>query len=135
MADVPPARRDALRRFAYALPAAAWAGVLLAMAVARDLGPLEDVQVVAHQDLTGHLVEYVVLGALVAFALLRATLHTPLEAFLVTVFASAAYGLLLEALQAFVPERTASVADALMNTVGALLGAAIAIYVIARHKG
>jgi len=109
--------------------------VLLATALARDLGPLEDVQVVAHQDLAGHLVEYVVLGALVALALLRTTGYTPLEAFLVTVFVSAAYGLLLEGLQAFVPGRTASTADAVMNTLGALIGGAISIYVISRHKG
>ena len=135
MAETPTARREALRRLAYALPAMAWASVLLAMALTRNLGPLEEVQVVAHQDLAGHLVEYVVLGALVALALLRTTGHTPLEAFLVTVFLSAAYGLLLEGLQALVPERTASVADALMNTLGALIGGAISTYVIARHKG
>ena len=135
MAEVPPARRETLRKLAYLVPAAAWAGVLLSMAVARDLGPLEDVQVVAHQDLAGHLVEYVVLGALVALALLRTTGYTPLEAFLVTVFLSAAYGLLLEGLQTMVPGRTASVEDALMNTAGALIGGAISIYVIARHKG
>ncbi len=132
---MPPARREALRRLAYLLPVAVWAGILLSMAVSRDLGPLEDVQVVAHQDLAGHLVEYVVLGALVALALLRTTSYTPLEAFLVTVFLSAAYGLLLEGLQAFVPERTASAADAAMNTLGALVGGAISIYVISRHKG
>ena len=135
MARTSPARREALGRYAYALPAALWAGVLLATALARDLGPLEDVQVVAHQDLAGHLVEYVVLGALVALALLRTTGYTPLEAFLVTVFVSAAYGLLLEGLQAFVPGRTASTADAVMNTLGALIGGAISIYVISRHKG
>jgi VanZ family protein len=129
-----PATRARLLRLAYALPAAAWAGVLLATAVAHDLGPLEEMQVVAHQDLAGHFVEYVVLGALIAFALMHATDQTPLEAFLVTVALGALYGLMLEGLQLFLPWRTASASDALANTLGTLMGAGISIYVIATRR-
>lgn len=129
-----PAKSARLLRLAYALPAVAWACVLLAMAVVRDLGPLEDVQVVAHQDIAGHFIEYVVLGALIAFALMHATAQTPLEAFLVTVALGAVYGLLLEAVQLFLPWRTASASDAVANTLGAVMGAAISIYVIATRR-
>jgi VanZ family protein len=132
-----PARslsRERLLRLAYVLPAGVWAVVLLAMAVARDLGPLDQMQVVAHQDLAGHFVEYVVLGALLAFALMHATDQTPLEAFLVTVALGALYGLLLEGVQLFLPWRTASASDAVANTLGAVLGAAISIYVIATRR-
>lgn len=129
-----PGTRARLLRIAYVLPAVAWACVLLAMAVAHDLGPLEEMQVVAHQDVAGHFVEYVVLGALIAFALMHATAQTPLEAFLVTVAVGAAYGLLLEGVQLFLPWRTASASDAMANTLGAVMGAAISIYVIATRR-
>jgi VanZ family protein len=116
------------RAYLYAAPAAVWAGVLLALALARDLGPLETVQIVPQQDKLYHFVEYFVLAALIAFALVRTGRWVPLERFLLTVSLSALYGLLLEALQAFVPGRSASALDAVANTLGAIVGAAILLW-------
>jgi len=116
------------RAYLYAVAPAAWAGVLLAMALARDLGPLEDVSLVPQQDKLYHFVEYLVLAALIAFALVRTGRWVPLERFLLTVSLSALYGLLLEALQAFVPGRSASALDAVADTLGAIAGAALLLW-------
>lgn len=98
------------------------------MALARDLGPLESVKIVPQQDKLYHFAEYLVLAALIAFALAGTGRWVPLERFLLTVSLSALYGLLLEALQAFVPGRSASALDAVANTLGAVVGAAIILW-------
>jgi len=98
------------------------------MALARNLGPLEEVQLVPQQDKLYHFVEYLVLAALIAFALAKTGRWMPLERFLLTVSLSALYGLLLEALQAFVPGRSASAMDAVANTLGAIVGAALLLW-------
>ena len=58
------------RFFIYALPAAIWAGMLLALAIASNLGPIEDVDVVPQQDKFAHFLEYFILAFLTAFALI-----------------------------------------------------------------
>ena len=102
--------------------------MLLALAVARNLGPLEAVQIVPQQDKLYHFVEYLVLATLIVLALSRTGRWVPVERFLLTVSLSALYGLLLEAMQAFVPGRTASALDAVANTLGAIAGAALLLW-------
>ena len=128
MAIATAAGRVRWRAYLYAAPAAVWAGVLLALAVARNLGPLEAVQIVPQQDKLYHFVEYLVLAALIVLALSRTGRWVPVERFLLTVSLSALYGLLLEAMQAFVPGRTASALDAVANTLGAVVGAALLLW-------
>ena len=114
------------RVYLYGVPAMAWAALLLATAVARDLGPIEDIDVVPSQDKLVHFLEYLVLAFLAFFALVRGT-HRSREWQMWTAFlAAAAYGVFLELLQMGVPGRETSALDMAANTLGALAGAFVA---------
>jgi len=110
------------RVYVLGLPAMAWGAILMATALAPSLGPIEDIDIVSHQDKIVHLLEYVVLAVLTSFALLRGT-RRPVEwIWRVTLASVAAYGVLLEVLQVLVPERDFSPLDLAANVLGALLG-------------
>jgi VanZ family protein len=71
---------------------------------------------------SAHLIEYAILGALACRA--QAPPHTrmPRSLALRTLAACAAYALLDEAHQSFVPSRTGSIVDVLVDTTGATIG-------------
>ena len=124
------ALRESVRWRVYllSLPAQVWAGIMLAMAITPDLGPLEGVHLFEHQDKVFHLVEYAVLSNLIAFAVIRGTDLERGDQLKVSFIVPAVYGVLLEALQPLVPYRDASGIDAIANVLGAALGAALAVY-------
>ncbi len=138
MAEAEGDARGRLRRYAYAIPAAVWAGLLLGLAIAEDLGALEPMEIVANQDKAYHFLEYLVLAALTYFALSRTTDWWVQERFFATIVASTLYGIFLEIVQAFLPYRSPSALDVLANTLGAVVGAAITIRLMReewRRKG
>jgi VanZ family protein len=112
------------------LPAQVWAGIMLAMAITPDLGPLENVHLFEQQDKAYHFVEYVVLSNLIAFSLIRGTDLEKGDQLKVSFLVPAVYGVLLEALQPLVPFRDASGLDALANILGAAIGATLAVYLL-----
>jgi VanZ family protein len=114
------------RVYQYGLPAMGWGVFLMVTALSRNLGPIDDIDIIDHQDKAIHFVQYLVLAFLTFFALVRGTrrdrgwqLHT-------TIGAVAAYGIALELLQLAVPERDMSMLDMLANTAGAIVGAYLA---------
>ena len=110
------------RVYLYGLPAMAWGAFLLAAAVAPSLGPIEDIDIVPHQDKLLHLAEYLVLAMLTVLALVKGTRRSRTWIVQATFMSVAAYGALLEALQVLVPERDASYWDLAFNILGALAG-------------
>jgi VanZ family protein len=110
------------RVYLYGLPAMAWGAFLMAAALAPSLGPIEDIDVMPHQDKLFHFVEYLVLAMLTALALVRGTRRSREWVLRTTLIAVAAYGVLLEVLQVLVPERDFSLADLAFNLLGALVG-------------
>ncbi len=114
----------------HALPAAIWAGMLLAIAIATSLGPLEDVDVVPQQDKFGHFLEYFVLAFLTAFALIRGTRRSRDWQLRMAIIFPVLYGIMLELIQIAVPERDMSVLDIAANVLGALVGAYVAMYML-----
>jgi VanZ family protein len=84
-------------------------------------------------DKLAHLIEYAVLAVLVTAGLARAGLGA-VTAGLWAVVVGSAYGLTDEIHQAFVPHRSADVRDWVADTLGALLGAALAVAFLRRRK-
>jgi len=110
------------RVYVLGLPAMVWGAILMATALAPSLGPIEDIDIVSHQDKISHLFEYVVLAVLTSFALLRGTRRPADWIWRATLASVAAYGVLLEVLQVLVPERDFSPLDLAANVLGAVLG-------------
>ena len=118
------------RVYAHGLPAAVWGGVLLALSVTSNLGPIEDVDIIAHQDKVLHFLEYFILAALAAFGLVRGTKRPREWQMRTAILFPAAYGVVLELLQLLVPERDFSTLDMLANVLGAVAGALMAMQVL-----
>lgn len=118
------------RVYMYGLPAMAWAVFLMVTALAPSLGPIEDIEIVSHQDKLVHFVDYLVLAFLTVFALLRGTKRDSRYIIQVTFASVAAYGVLLEALQLLVPERDFSLLDLGANVAGALVGTLAAVLLL-----
>jgi VanZ family protein len=114
------------RVYAHGLPAMGWAAFLMVTALAPSLGPIEDIDIVSHQDKLVHFAQYLVLAFLAFFALVRGTRRDRTWQLQVTIASVVAYGVLLELLQLAVPERTASLLDVTANTVGSVAGALVA---------
>ena len=122
------------RVYLYGLPAMGWAVFLMVAALAPSLGPIEDIDIVSHQDKLMHFFEYFVLAFLTALALLRGTKRDR-EFITKATFASvAAYGVLLEVLQVLVPERDFSLLDLGVNVVGALVGTLVGVHLLSRDR-
>ncbi len=124
--------RDSIRWrfFIHGLPAAIWAGMLLAIAIASNLGPIEDVDVVPQQDKFAHFLEYFVLAFLTAFALIRGTRRSRDWQLRMAIIIPILYGIILELIQIAVPERDMSILDIAANILGALVGAYVAMYML-----
>lgn len=114
------------RVYLYGLPAMAWAAFLMVTALAPSLGPIDDIDIVSHQDKLVHFVQYFILAFLTFFALVRGTRRERGWQLHATIAAVIAYGVLLEVLQAVVPERDMSVYDVIANVAGAVVGAYVA---------
>lgn len=110
------------RVYMYGLPAMGWAVFLMVTALAPSLGPIEDIDIVSHQDKLVHFVQYLVLAFLTFFALVRGTHRDRAWQVQVTLAAVISYGLLLEVLQFTVPERDPSFMDMVANIAGAVVG-------------
>jgi VanZ family protein len=102
------------RRYLRWLPAAAWAAVIFAGS------SLPGTVIPGRFSVWGHLGEYLVLGALTAWALRRDDWGTVL----LVIGLCALYGASDEFHQAFVPYRTPDVLDWLNDIAGAALGVA-----------
>ena len=121
MAD--PERRRRLGRWALVL---AWAAVLLGLSSIPDVGDrLPGPLLFPGSDLVAHALVYGVFGALLAHALGRWW-----PAFVI----ASAFGALDEFYQGFVPGRTPSVVDWLVDTVAGGVGAAAAL-AMRRRRG
>jgi VanZ family protein len=118
------------RVYSYGLPAMGWGVFLLITALAQNLGPIEDIDVISHQDKLIHFLEYFILAFLTFFALVRGTKRTRRWQLYTTVGSVIAYGIALELLQVLVPERDMSMLDILANIAGAVVGAYVAAGVL-----
>ena len=118
------------RFYLFSLPAQIWAGVMLAMAITPDLGPLANVDLFEQQDKAYHFTEYVVLAILLVFALLRGTSLPREDQVKISFILPSIYGVALEVIQPFIPYRDASGLDALANIFGAAIGAIIGVYLL-----
>ncbi len=114
----------------YGLPAAIWGGVLLALALATDLGPIEDVDVMPHQDKIVHFLEYFLLAFLMTFALVRGTKRSRQWQMQMAIIFPVLYGILLEVIQLGVPGREMSFLDIGANVAGVLAGAFVGMRVL-----
>jgi VanZ family protein len=106
----------------------AWAPALAYMALIWWLSSIPialPLPSIPWRDKAAHVIEYGILGLLVARAV-RGTWPAmkPAPALLVAVLITGGWGYLDEVHQAFVPGRDANALDLLADTVGALLGAA-----------
>lgn len=107
------------RRVAFWAPAIAWAGVIFAMS------SVPGSQIPGRiPSWVGHVVEYLVLGALLYVAL-RLDLP-PSRAFVAAAAIASAYGVTDEFHQRFVYLRTPDVADWAVDTLSAVAGAGLA---------
>ncbi len=114
------------RVYLYGLPAMAWAAFLMVTALSRSLGPIDDIDIVDHQDKVVHFLQYFILAFLTFFALARGTRRDGDWQLRVTMISVIAYGVTLEVLQMAVPERDMSALDILANVAGAFVGAFVA---------
>jgi VanZ family protein len=114
------------RVYMYGLPAMAWGVLLMVTALSRSLGPIDDIDIVSHQDKIVHFVEYFILAFLTFFALVRGTRRDRRWQLHTTIGVVIAYGIALEVMQMLVPQRDMSMFDIMANIAGAILGAYVA---------
>jgi len=82
-----------------------------------------DLHLIPFQDKGAHLIEYTLLGLLLARAVRRSWPRLGgLRVYLVSALPAAAFGYIDELHQAFVPNRVSSLGDALADCIGAVLG-------------
>jgi VanZ family protein len=121
-----------------ARPARYWVPALAYMALIWVLSSIPrtlPVELVRFQDKWIHLVEYAVLSVLYGFALLRtrpAWRRTSVFAF--AALLAALWGVTDEIHQNFVPNRSADVLDAAADALGAVAGAGIYAWMVARRE-
>ena len=114
------------RVYLYGLPAMGWGAFLMVTALSPSLGPIEDIDIVSHQDKIVHFAQYFILAFLTFFAVVRGTRRSRDFQLKVTIGAVIAYGIALELLQVLVPERDMSMFDIMANMAGAIVGAYVA---------
>ena len=114
------------RVYIYGLPAMGWAVFLMVTALSRNLGPIDDIDIVSHQDKIVHFTQYLILAFLTFFALVRGTRRDRRWQLHMTIGAVLAYGIALELLQSLVPEREMSMFDIIANVAGGIVGAYVA---------
>jgi hypothetical protein len=100
----------------------AWTSAILAVSVA----PGRVLPDLTGKDLVAHALAYTVLAALLFSWLAVIRGKSRLSAWALAVVFAALYGAALEVVQRFVPGRDSSLADAVANTMGAVVGAGLA---------
>ncbi|MBI3320733.1 MAG: VanZ family protein [Candidatus Omnitrophica bacterium] len=83
--------------------------------------PIEPSISVDHLDLVVHLVEYLLFAWLLVQALRHEALRAP-DVLTLAWISATSYGVLIELLQGLLPWRSADLADAVVNALGAALG-------------
>jgi VanZ family protein len=116
-------RRRRLSRYLRWLPAALWAVVIFAGS------SIPGTSIPGGWTAWGHVAEYLVLGALIAWALRRDDVGTVL----LVIGLCALYGASDEFHQAFVPYRTPDILDWITDVAGAALG--VAAYLLVTLRG
>ena len=111
------------------LPALAVMAVIFVLSHQSGLRVSEDVNVERPIRVTGHLLAYATLGALLLLALARLDRPRPAQALLAWILA-VAFGLTDEFHQSFVPERMGRLNDVVTDAIGAAVGVAIAWLVL-----
>ncbi len=117
------------RPLLYWLPALAWMALIFVLSSQSGLRVSEDAAVDKPFRITGHLLAFAGLAALLLFALSRGgrpRWHHVVIALGITVL----YGVSDEWHQSFVPDRTGRVDDLVVDTIGATIGLAIAWVVL-----
>ncbi len=117
------------RPLLYWLPALAWMALIFVLSSQSGLRVSEDAAVDKPFRITGHLLAFAGLAALLLFALSRGgrpRWHLVVIALGITVL----YGVSDEWHQSFVPDRTGRVDDLVVDTIGATIGLAIAWVVL-----
>ena len=126
-----------LRPWLLWLPALVVMAVIFVLSHQSGLRVSEDVNVERPIRVTGHLLAYATLGALLLLALARLDRPRPAQALLAWILA-VAFGLTDEFHQSFVPERMGRLNDVVTDAIGAAVGVAIAWLVLsalARARG
>jgi len=112
------------------IPVFIWMGVIFLFAVL----PCKNVPLakVSHFDSVAHFAEYAILAGLVlrSFSLAGKILNIKIGLF--TLILAGGYGILLELVQCFVPERCASVSDIIFNFAGVVFGITVGKFVLWR---
>lgn len=112
-----------LRRLMPWVPAIAYMALIWALSSQSNAISLPDLP---WHDKGAHFIEYAVLGALVAYAVLRTwPALGMLRALALAALLTSAWGYLDEIHQAFVPGRNSDLRDWVADTLGAIAGAAI----------
>ena len=117
------------RPLVYWLPALAWMALIFVLSSQSGLRVSEDAAVDKPFRITGHLLAFAGLAALLLFALCRGgrpRWHHVAIALGITIL----YGVSDEWHQSFVPDRTGRVDDLVVDTIGATIGLAIAWVVL-----
>lgn len=109
-----------------------WAAVLAWAAVIFGMSSLPGSSVPGDFSVPAHFTEYAILGALLCFALLPG--RPARTAFVAAVLLASLYGASDEWHQSFVPMRTPDVADWILDTLGALAGAALIAALASRRR-
>jgi len=124
MADVSGPRSSWTRAALRWIPAIVWMGVIF------RLSAIPGSDLPSRFGSLGHFVVYAIFGALLVIALARG--RDSAQAITLAVFIAALYAVSDEYHQSFVPMRTPDVADWGVDTVGAFVGAALALWAIRR---
>jgi len=118
------------RKFIW-IPVFIWMGIIFLFAVL----PCKNVPLakVSHFDSAAHFAEYAILAGLVlrSFSLAGKVFNTKIVLF--TLILAGGYGILLELVQCFVPERCASVSDIIFNFAGGVSGITVGKFVLWRR--
>jgi len=118
------------RKFMW-IPVFIWMGIIFLFAVL----PCKNVPLakVSHFDSVVHFAEYVILSGLVlrSFSLAGKVFNAKIVLF--TLILAGGYGILLELVQCFVPERCASVSDIIFNFAGVIFGITVGKFVLWRR--
>jgi VanZ family protein len=109
------------------VPVIAWMGLIFLLSAQSQYPTPKSRILDLLIEKTAHTVEYAILAALLARAL-RSSRSTSRSVFALAILVAGAYALTDEFHQRFVPGRSADWVDILFDWIGAMIGAALALY-------
>ena len=121
-----------LRPLLYWLPALAVMALIFMLSSQSGLRVSEDAAVDKPFRISGHLLAYAALAGCLLLALSRERRPRPVDVVIAFVIA-VLYGASDELHQSFVPDRTGRLDDLVVDTIGAMVGLAVAYVVLARR--